>query len=103
VFFPTNEKRRETWTPFFTVYRYDQKAPDTVRQDFLWGLVSWRREPNHREFHLGPIFSVDSRPQRGRVALGNGLLGLKRDAAQRWRFFWFDFHGKGEQRPSASR
>lgn len=103
VFFPTNEKWRETWTPFFTLYRYDQRAPDSQRHDVLWGLVTWRREPDRREFHLGPLLSVESRTGRGRVAIGNGLLGFRRDAAQRWRFFWFDFPGKARQVPSAAR
>jgi hypothetical protein len=39
------------------------------------------------------LFSTESSPERQRIAVGNGLFGLKREGA-RWRWFWFDFPSK---------
>ena len=33
---PTTTSVRETWTPFFAIYRYDQRAPGDKRWSLLW-------------------------------------------------------------------
>lgn len=99
VFFPDNERVRESWSPLFALYRYDAR-PDRVKHELLWGAVSWRRTPEEREFHLGPLFSTESSPEGRRIAVGNGLFGLKRTAG-RWRWFWFDFPSKRGQAVSS--
>lgn len=92
VFFPGNDRVRQTWTPLFALYRYDQRSTDTVSHSLLWGAVTWQREVDRHEFHLGPIFSVDSHSRQKRFSLANGLLGLEhRPDAGGWRLFWFDF------------
>lgn len=92
VFFPGNERVRQSWTPLFALYRYDHRAPDDESHDLLWGAITWRRESGHREFHVGPLFSVDSRAEQKRYVLANGLLALEHRAdTGRWKFFWFDF------------
>ncbi len=93
VFFPHNDNMRILWSPLFALYRYDQRSPEDVRQSALFDLVTWRRQPQKREFHLGPIFSVASSPETRRIAVGNGLFGFRRDA-RGWRAFWFDFSSK---------
>jgi hypothetical protein len=104
VFFPSNRQVREAWTPLFALYRSEQRDPGYSRHELLWGAVTWRRTPTQREFHLGPLFSVESRPAGRRIALGNGLLGLKRSPATGgWRFFWFDFSSKPDDAPSTPR
>ena len=86
---------RVSWSPLFSIYRFDQTAPDRVRHEWLWGLISWRRQPELREFHLGPLFSTKTVADRKRIAIGNGLLGFTRPTPEsHWRFFWFDFEGK---------
>lgn len=86
VFFPTNDQVRESWTPLFAIYRYDERAADDRRWSVLWGALTWREQPGRKEFHLGP------------------LLGWKRDAeGAAWRLFWFDFHSKPRKLPPASR
>ncbi|MBK9990965.1 MAG: hypothetical protein IPP19_09585 [Verrucomicrobia bacterium] len=91
-FFPTNEPIRIAWNPLFAIYRYDREALDDRRHTLLWNFVSWRRSPQQREFHLGPIFSVDKGNAANRIALGCGIIGLKRETpASRWRLFFFDF------------
>ncbi len=95
IFFPENDHVRESWTPLFAIYRSDRRGPDDQRWSFLWNAVSWRRAHEEKEFHLGPLLSVESRPQQGRIALGNGVVGLKREPGQSgWRLFWFDFQAK---------
>ncbi len=102
VFFPDNDHVRQAWTPFFALYRSDRRAPDHARHDVLWGAVTWRREADRREFHLGPLLSVNSQSGEKRIALGNGLLGLQRRAGG-WKFFWFDFPPKPANAQTSSR
>lgn len=103
VFFPDNERIRQSWSPLFSLFRHDRRAPDFVRDEALWGLLSWTRRPGGREFHLGPLVSVSSTPGQKRFALGNGLVGLRRTASSGWRFFWFDFPPKANNVRAASR
>jgi hypothetical protein len=93
VFFPTNEPIRQLYSPLFALYRYDQRAPGDARHSVLFSLLSWRKSPAEKEFHLGPLFSTRSTPVRSRVALGNGLLAWQREPGnRRWIFSLFDFH-----------
>jgi len=103
VFFPNNKEVRQTWTPLFALYRYNRKTPQDVRHELLWGLVSWHRQPQEREFHLGPLFSVDRQADRKRIAIGNGLVGLRRTPDRGWRLFWFDFKSRSSQTPAPTR
>ena len=104
VFFPNNDHVRETWTPLFAIYRSDQRAADDRRWSALWSAVTWRQEYGEKEFHLGPLLSVQSRPDQRRVAIGNGLFGWKRDPGDKgWHAFWFDFPSKPRKLPTESR
>lgn len=95
VFFPDNERVRASWAPLFALYRFDQAAPGTARQEWLWGLISSRRAPGEREFHLGPLLSIHRHGEGSRVALGNGLVAWQREPADgRWRVLWLDFPTK---------
>lgn len=90
--FPYNEPIQLSWDPLFAIYRYDQAAPDDRKHALLWNFISWRRSPTQREFHLGPIFSVDKGSAANRVAIGCGLIGWRRETPEsRWRLFFFDF------------
>jgi hypothetical protein len=92
VFFPSNDKVRQVWTPLAAVYRYDRPAPGNVRHSFLWNAVTLRRTPESSEFHLGPLFSVERGPGKKRFALGNGLVSLQRENdGSGWSFSWWDF------------
>jgi hypothetical protein len=94
VFFPHNDIMRQLWSPLFALYRYDHQPDQTSRHSLLWDAVTWRHSPQEREFHLGPLFSVQANPAQKRIALGNGVLGLRRLPGERWRFFLFDFPRK---------
>ncbi|AOS43777.1 hypothetical protein Verru16b_00835 [Lacunisphaera limnophila] len=92
VFFPGNPTVRQLWTPLFALYRYDRKSADTVRHALLWNAVTWQRTATTREFHLGPLASVQTDTRQQRLALGSGLIGLRRKPGERtWRLFLFDF------------
>lgn len=98
VLFPANEPIRQTYTPLFAVYRYEQRAPGDTRHSFLFSLLSWKNTPAEKEFHLGPLFSRRSTPEKSRIAIGLGLLSWRRQSKPgSWRFSLFDF-----QSPSAS-
>ncbi len=103
VFFPDNDRVHQTWSPLFSLYRKDQRAPGFVRHEALWGLLSWTRAPSRREFHLGPLFSVKAEPEEKRVAFGSGLVGVRRVPGSSWRLFWFDFPSKANNVRAASR
>lgn len=97
VFFPNNDNVRQTWTPLFALYRYDQRAPGDVRTSVLWDGITWEQNAaqSRAEFHLGPLLSVHTQPTGQRIALGNGLVGLRRHAGERaWRLFWLDFSSR---------
>lgn len=96
VFFPGNEKVRQAWSPFFALVRHEQRAPEDTRTSVLWNFITWeKRVPEGRkEFHVGPLFSVQESAGQKRIALGNGLVGLRRQAGGGWRLFWLDFRAK---------
>ncbi|HEY8995798.1 MAG TPA: hypothetical protein VIM71_14125 [Lacunisphaera sp.] len=94
VFFPTNDTVRQLWSPLFALYRYERQPDSSARHALIWNAVTWRHSPTAKEFHLGPLFSVLTGEGRSRVTLGNGLVGLQRQAEGRWHFFLFDFHRK---------
>jgi hypothetical protein len=103
VFFQDNEPVRRAYSPLFAVYRYERFAPDDSRASLLWNAVSWRRSPLRREFHLGPLFSVDTGSAHGRIALISGLIGVKRDANKSsWRPFLFDFFSKPDRKAATA-
>jgi hypothetical protein len=92
VFFPDNDAVRAAWNPLVALYRYDRRAPGDVHWSVLFDLVTYRRRDGGSEFHLGPLFGVESRPERHRFMLAGGLFGHERTAAgSRWRLFWLDF------------
>jgi len=78
VFFPNNEKIQLLYNPLFALYRRDQQAPGEVRHEVLWRAVTWRRSSGEtRELRIfGPT------------------LGLRKNAAGKWRPFLFDFSRK---------
>jgi hypothetical protein len=99
VFFQDSEPMRLAYSPLFALYRYERFAPGDTRGSFLWDAITWRRSPARREFHLGPILSVETSPVRRRIALGCGLIGLKRSPEKdHWRLFLFDFSSKPDYR-----
>jgi hypothetical protein len=106
VFFPGNEKFRETWTPFVAVLRHEERGPDESRTTALWNFISWERSASEarRELHIGPLFSSRTVGESKRVAIGNGLFGFQReDGASGWRMFWLDFRRKSATNPPSAR
>jgi hypothetical protein len=94
-FFSANEIVRLVYTPLFAIYRYDRRAPDIVRQDFLFNFITYQRAPGHSEFHFGPLFKLENDTGTARVSFLGGLLGLRRDEGRHgWRPFAFDFSAK---------
>ncbi|MDO8539276.1 MAG: hypothetical protein Q7S40_02465 [Opitutaceae bacterium] len=86
VFFPGNEKVRQVWTPLFSLFRSDQRAPGNVRYSLLWDIITWERH--------APV-AAQASPHEQRFALGRGLIGIRRAPGERaWRLFWLDFPSK---------
>ena len=103
VFFPTNEPVRQLYSPLLAIYRYDQRAPGDIRWSVLFSLLSGRKSPQEREFHLGPLFGTSTTPERARVTVGGGLLAWTRaPGAGRWRFSLFDFRPEMDTKATAA-
>jgi len=105
VFFPRNEKVRLAWSPLFALARYEKQATGNERTSLLWNAITWTRHraAEHSEFHLGPILGVTRRADERRIAIGNGLFGLRRTGATGWRLFWLDFSRTPDTSVSGSR
>ena len=101
VFFPGNAKMRESWSPLFAVYRYDQSSPGNERHSLLWDLVRWENRaaaPRPTAHSAAPGALAEER-----VCLGRGLIGARRPAGERaWRLFWLDFPSKPASISTAS-
>jgi hypothetical protein len=94
-YFPTDENMRLVYNPLSAIYRYDRRAPGTVRQDFLFDFVTYQRAPGNSEFHFGPFFKLEKKSGIARVSFLSGLLGLRRrEGGRGWRPFAFDFSAK---------
>ena len=105
VFFPHNDQVRLAYSPLFALYRYDRRAPGDVRYSFLWDAVTFERRDGAgtREFHLGPLLSVENQPAGKRIAVGHGLFGLRLTSGdQGWHAFLFDFSRKPANLPAAT-
>lgn len=101
VFFPRNDPIRRLWSPLFALYRYERKPDASESHALLWRAVTWRRGAGERAFHLGPIASFQAAGERRRLALGHGLVGLRRSAAGRWHPFAFDFSSASDLKPTS--
>jgi hypothetical protein len=103
VFFQDSEPMRRIYSPLPAIYRYERFAPDDTHASLLWNAVTWRRTPQEREFHVGPLFSVRSGSGIRKISLLSGLIGLKRAASGgNWKLFLFDFSSKRAQPTSTA-
>ena len=88
VFFSSSPDMRETWAPFFSLYRYDRRPNGETRNSLLWNAVTWRSNASEDlvEFHLGPV------------------IGMRRlPSGPRWSILGFDFGAKLVNDKKASR
>ena len=102
VFFPHNETIRTVYSPLFALYRYDRSSAEDSRHSLLWNLVTWKRAPQQREFHLGPILGIEKRAKEKRFALLAGVIGADRTATRGWRPFLFKFKRRSDTAVSAT-
>jgi len=81
VFFPSNPDIRQTWTPLFSIYRYDRRPTGESRSSLLWNAVTWRHGVSGRleEFHLGPLIGMQRRAEGGHWSILGFDFGQKRD------------------------
>lgn len=86
VFFPSNQKVKENWTPLFALYRYDLRG-QAARHSVLWDLLVWERDAaGLSSFYAGPLFEWH---RGGQWDLLKGLIGRSTEAdGPRMTFFW---------------
>jgi hypothetical protein len=85
VFFPDNPDMRATWSPIFSLYRYDRRPDGDARSSLLWNAVTWRRGASGslEEFHLGPLLGMRRRPQGASWSLLEFDFGPKRNMIEK--------------------
>ena len=88
---PDSEPMRQIYSPIFSLYRYEQAAPGHTRHSLLWNFITHRREPDLREFHLGPLYSGERVGLHKRRAIFCGVLGMQKTPEKGWRPFAFKF------------
>jgi hypothetical protein len=101
--FQHNAKIRQLWTPLFALYQYDRQPDGSERHAYLWNAITWRRSPDSREFHLGPLFDLRGGTEGKRWSVGCGLFGGQRTATGRWRPFLFDFRMKAANKAASAK
>lgn len=86
VFFPSNRKIKENWTPLFALYRFDERQGN-ARHSVLWDLLVWERDADGlTSFQAGPLFEW-ARESHWQVL--NGLVSVRRkNGTSRMRTFW---------------
>jgi hypothetical protein len=86
VFFPSNQKVKENWTPLFALYRFDARGGNS-RHSLLWDLLVWEKDPAGADaFYLGPLFEWE---QDSHWQVLKGLFGVQRENGRlRLRLFW---------------
>lgn len=102
VFFPDNENIRESWTPLTVLIRHSETPDGAARTSLLWNAVTWQRAPGEggSQFHLGPLLEVERKPEGRRIALGSGLIGLKRSPGGGWHLFCMEFSRRPDKKTS---
>jgi hypothetical protein len=105
VLFPNNQKVRDTWSPFFALYKYDQRSPGNDRHSLLWDIITWEHRTPAAPATTDAASPVRHAlaPREERLSLGRGLIGLRRPEGERaWRLFWLDFKSKQSSVSTAS-
>ena len=82
-----NEMLRNTWTPFFALYRYEASA-DAARYSVLWDLFLYERDEGGKSFSIGPIFEISSKPESEDWSILKGLVG---HGPEGWTALWGAF------------
>jgi hypothetical protein len=68
-----NDMIRQTWTPFFALYRFERSG-DELRHSVLWDLVLYNRNGNTRDFSIGPLFHKKSSDGASSWNVARGLI-----------------------------
>ncbi|MEY3001605.1 MAG: hypothetical protein RL648_1819 [Verrucomicrobiota bacterium] len=85
VFFPSNPVVKDTWSPLFALYTYEERE-GRRRGSLLWDLCVWESGPEGGGFQVGPLFRWES--GKGWAIL-KGLIGREGPATgRRWTLFW---------------
>ncbi|NDV60846.1 hypothetical protein G0Q06_00100 [Puniceicoccales bacterium CK1056] len=88
VFFPSNRKVKENWTPLFALYRFDERSGN-ARHSVLWDMVVWEKDPEGlKAIYAGPLFEW---VEGSHWELLKGLVGSRRENGEtRTTTFWRD-------------
>jgi hypothetical protein len=86
VFFPSNQKVKENWSPLFALYRFDERLGN-ARHSLLWDLLVWEKdETGLKSIYAGPLFEW---VEGSHWQLLNGLFGRKKENGEtRTLSFW---------------
>jgi len=87
-FFSGNEMIRQSWTPFFALYRYE-KSGDEMRRSFLWNFVLYNRNGGNKELSVSIFYSKKTTPESSGWSIAKGLLSHEnKGEIISWKAFW---------------
>jgi hypothetical protein len=91
----SNEQIRQIWTPFFAIYRYEERG-DELRHSVLWDLFLYDREADKSDFSIGPLFERKKSADASSWNVAKGLIGRETVGGKsRWSVLWGIFGRKG--------
>jgi len=84
-----NEMIRQTWTPFFALYRYERSG-DAIRYSVLWDLFLYEKDAQGRSFSIGPLFEKSRGSNGSGWSIGKGLIKheTSTEGKSGWSGFW---------------
>lgn len=88
-----NDEVRKAYSPLFSIFQYQELAPDHKDMNILFSLIHFERRPDHERLELGPFFGYEYGEKLKRVDLLRGLIGYKNENGQKvLRLFWFSIN-----------
>lgn len=86
VFFPQDKVIREVYSPFFAIYRYEEREPGYSSHNFLFKLITYDKTPEMRRLTIGPLLTAESKG----FEILHGLLGAD-FREKKFKLLWFEF------------
>jgi hypothetical protein len=102
--FQGNEEIRKTYSPIFSIYRYQEINRQNKDMDMLFSLIHFERRPDHERLEFGPIFGYEYGEKVKRIDILKGLIGYKKENDKKTlRLLWFKIPlgGKDEDKGTA--
>jgi hypothetical protein len=91
--FADNPQMRHTWTPLFSVIRFDKASPSESRLSLFWNALTFAENSYAKttEFNIGPLLHVKLVNGLKKVAILSGLFSVTYDSLNHFTLKGLDF------------